>query len=371
MMSAIVLGVLLAVPVKSAYAEALIYLHIENSTLKEIGVIDNNLYYLEESYRSAYVGEQDFYDENAVYTIETYDKFNSLVYNEHDAVSKTAFSFDEKIRTIKIYENSNLIITKEVNFCNRNNKCEPCNYGRDNKNNSKLESCTNFETSLTCPNDCDTGSDDNYCDLAKDGICDLDCEGHDMDCGSCSDPESDKVCYYDTQEYICMYEYKGVSCNHGQKCAQEDANSVVTMNDGTLCCVDSYCISENGSNVLDKTDQDKQAETDEEIEKYVELEKGTEEPAAAMELSKDITNYGIYMLVFVVLAIIVRIIVWLKNRKTNKLKPKSQATSLDLQITQLHAQGMNYSKIKQQMIRKGYHEDEIDQAIEEHFKTKK
>ena len=36
----------------------------------------------------------------------------------------------------------------------------------------------------TCPKDCPPGSEDYFCDPAKDGICDSDClDGEDPDCG--------------------------------------------------------------------------------------------------------------------------------------------------------------------------------------------
>jgi hypothetical protein len=353
---------LLAVPIKSVYAESLIYVDISNDELKEIGVVDNNLYYFEQSNKSAYVGEQDFYDESGIYTIEIYNKFNSLVYGEQGVASRIAFGFDEDKGTVKIYKNSNLIITQELSFCNHNKKCESCN--------SDASTCANFESSITCPDDCATGSDDNYCDLAKDGICDPDCEGHDMDCSSCSDPESDNVCYYNTEEFRCMYEYIGVSCNLSQVCAGQDAESI-TMDDGTLCCVDSYCVSKE----IKKEQTAPWQNNEKDIEKYVELEKGVEEEVIT-EPAEDITTYGSYLLVFVAIAIIIGVFALLRfwkmkhNSNYKEVKYKSD-DKIYPEVTKLHLQGMNYSRIKQQMIRKGYDEKEIDKAIEAHFKTKK
>ena len=51
-------------------------------------------------------------------------------------------------------------------FCNRDNICE-----------------VEFENYGNCPQDCPSGSEDNYCDGVKDGICDPDCSGEaDSDC---------------------------------------------------------------------------------------------------------------------------------------------------------------------------------------------
>ena len=46
-----------------------------------------------------------------------------------------------------------------------------------------------YENYLTCPQDCPSGSSDKYCDGMKDGHCDPDCEsGRDPDCGTISNP---------------------------------------------------------------------------------------------------------------------------------------------------------------------------------------
>ena len=42
--------------------------------------------------------------------------------------------------------------------------------------------CDIAETHYTCPNDCASGSQDNYCDKVKDNICDPDCNNQDPDC---------------------------------------------------------------------------------------------------------------------------------------------------------------------------------------------
>ncbi|MFH0876102.1 MAG: hypothetical protein V1859_09270 [archaeon] len=42
--------------------------------------------------------------------------------------------------------------------------------------------CDSYETFYNCANDCPSGSLDNYCDAASDGICDSDCNNEDIDC---------------------------------------------------------------------------------------------------------------------------------------------------------------------------------------------
>ena len=44
------------------------------------------------------------------------------------------------------------------------------------------DNCDITETYYTCPQDCPSGSADNYCDKVEDGICDPDCKGEEPDC---------------------------------------------------------------------------------------------------------------------------------------------------------------------------------------------
>ena len=69
--------------------------------------------------------------------------------------------------------------------------------------------------------------------------------------------------------------------------------------------------------------------------------------------------YGIILAVFILVVIIIGIFKIFRKSKTNKLGDA---------INGLHNNGMNYSKIKQNLIRRGYHDKEIDKAIELHYK---
>ena len=42
--------------------------------------------------------------------------------------------------------------------------------------------CQDNDNFLNCPQDCPSGSEDNYCDLQIDGVCDSDCTEEDVDC---------------------------------------------------------------------------------------------------------------------------------------------------------------------------------------------
>ena len=67
--------------------------------------------------------------------------------------------------------------------------------------------CNNYETVLTCPTDCHSGSKDGWCDKVNDGICDPDCITGDPDC-----KESKSAAIADSKEIIPTH------CNENSIC---------------------------------------------------------------------------------------------------------------------------------------------------------
>ena len=67
--------------------------------------------------------------------------------------------------------------------------------------------CNNYETVLTCPKDCHSGSKDGWCDKVNDGICDTDCISGDPDC-----KEVKPTTITESKETIPVY------CNHNSIC---------------------------------------------------------------------------------------------------------------------------------------------------------
>ena len=109
-----------------------------------------------------------------------------------------------------------------VSFCNNDGSCEPCFEGF----------CENIENFLTCPNDCPSGSRDNYCDLQRDGICDPDCPNYDFDCEECID----NICVYegiDIQRTFCS-ELGGTHCPLSKVCS---GHLTYADDTGTFCCI--------------------------------------------------------------------------------------------------------------------------------------
>ncbi len=98
--------------------------------------------------------------------------------------------FFEEIKLIKFYYKRKLILQEQLKFCNNNGVCE----------------ANNKENLLSCPNDCESGTEDNYCDAVLDGKCDQDCVNQgrmekdiDCTCGNnvCDERENEKTCRED------------------------------------------------------------------------------------------------------------------------------------------------------------------------------
>ena len=76
-------------------------------------------------------------------------------------------ALEEKVKDPDCITTTTKKTTTTIQLCNKNKKCEP-SLGENYK---------------TCPQDCPSGSKDNYCDKVSDGICDPDCtENEDSDC---------------------------------------------------------------------------------------------------------------------------------------------------------------------------------------------
>lgn len=113
-------------------------------------------------------------------------------------------------------------ISKPISFCNDDGVCDSCNDA----------SCNNYENYKNCPNDCPSGSDDNYCDLQPDYICDQDCPSYDFDCEECSE------CVFEGQFEQRDYcaDLGGIGCRVGMAC---DGNFVYSYDYGSYCCIGS------------------------------------------------------------------------------------------------------------------------------------
>lgn len=102
-----------------------------------------------------------------------------------DKVTTTLkINYVDGAKTLELYHKDNRILVATIELCNNNKICE-------------IDKKENY---LSCPSDCPSGSNDNYCDRVLDGKCDLDCGviELDIDCtcgdGICSERENPKTC---------------------------------------------------------------------------------------------------------------------------------------------------------------------------------
>ena len=175
----------------------------------------------------------------------------------------------------------------------------------------------------------------------------------DKDCKDCDE----KLCYYDNLDYYCMYMFNGAKCTKDQTCK----GNFVELEDETFCCVDSYCANTGALNnkekvipLLSKKESEKNIAEESEtsktgnIEKYKKVEE------------KNIMLTAIMFISAVLLLIVIGLGIGL-----HQLRGKTR--KLESNIDELFKQGMNYSKIKQHLVRRGFEEKEIDDVIDKHY----
>ncbi|MEK6916112.1 MAG: hypothetical protein AABW92_00045, partial [Nanoarchaeota archaeon] len=126
---------------------------------------------------------------------------------------------------IRITLNQKLLSEKEISSCNYNNVCEPCS----------TENCITYENELTC-SDCLPSSEDGFCNVKDEGICDLDCVGYVYD----EEPVT-KTCYEEqfiTNEDIDLTgkscaDFSWQICDKNQKC---EGDEIFLEHNNATCC---------------------------------------------------------------------------------------------------------------------------------------
>ncbi|MFP4656058.1 MAG: hypothetical protein ACLFNK_00585 [Candidatus Woesearchaeota archaeon] len=262
----LVLTFLLLLP--CVYASNL-HIEIRDGEVEEIVPFKYNLYYQEKFY----MGAGDNSDaagrtaQDDKISIETESDIEYHLFSDIDYKKDYEFIIDG--------------VSQEVSFCNDDGQCQPCHEGL----------CRNVENHLTCPGDCSSGSDDNYCDLKRDGNCDSDCEEYDFDCDACLD----NVCLYEGMEI------QSTSCSDmgGDKCSpREECDGYMTYADdvGMDCCM--------GECVVDRPDKAAEENT---------VSKETQESGEEIFIKDDeqddhIITYLILMSVFMMITVVLIVI---------------------------------------------------------------
>ena len=195
-----------------------LYIEVNNNEIVEILPFKYNEYYRERFYFGFSQNPVNSNFEASIPDVIEIDIESSIRH----------FFFFENINFERNYVITMNGISKNVSFCNNDGICQPC-----------FEwPCENIENFLTCPNDCPSGSKDNYCDLQRDGVCDPDCIYYDFDCDECIE---NRCIYegYQPENIICS-QLGGTNCGKENKC-----EGYYTYADDTqgFCCIGS-CVDE-------------------------------------------------------------------------------------------------------------------------------
>ncbi len=186
--------------------------------LKVLGleVIENNSYY-----RDYYLNEPRdlinysflFLNENNVTIYDTGAQFSSY----------TLLDYDKLKGATKIALRSNAtLFESNLSFCNNNSVCESC----------VDDNCRNYENELSC-NDCSSSSNDGFCNINNDGICDPDCvsgyvyEGENISEG----------CFEEVYLNSDCGNYYAIECNATQICSRGE----FYLDTSEKTCCDGMC----------------------------------------------------------------------------------------------------------------------------------
>ncbi len=214
----LLMTVLLLIPMSVEASN--LYIEVRDGEVHEIVPFTYNPYYQREFYFGMDGESSDEIVSGNTIEIETEYDIEVFILDDIDFSSNYEITVDGQ--------------TEDVSFCNNDGQCQPCFEGL----------CENIENYLTCPEDCPSGGEDNFCDLQRDGVCDPDCDGYDFDCDECID----KVCLYDGMEVdreTCS-DIGGTSCRGDEVCEGYETYADDT---GMGCCI-GQCAEESDEEVV-------------------------------------------------------------------------------------------------------------------------
>lgn len=202
----------------------------EDETFNIISItpITNNNFYL--SYYNNYKEETDyilrFKNDNDVLEFNPDNKIFTIL--NYDTIS----DFD----SLEIIKNNEVVSEHKLDFCNNNGVCEPC----------LIPDCETQENELVCE-DCKESSEDNFCNIKQDNICDPDCKTYEYE-----EESVYEECYEDQLVLLTCDDYFGKTCNQEQVC---NGTQLLLESSGEMCCLGECEYSED-IYMLDKTCND-------------------------------------------------------------------------------------------------------------------
>ena len=187
-------------------------------------VISKNNYYL--NYYNNYTEKTDyifrFLNDNDVFETPASNKIYTIL----------DFQTVSDFESFQIIKNNDVISTHTLNFCNNNGICEPCN----------SPDCEMQENELTCT-DCEPSSNDNYCNIKEDNVCDLDCQSYEYEEESVYED-----CFEENLRLLSCSDYFGKTCVENQVC---NGTQLGLETSEELCCL-GECVESEDIYIFDK-----------------------------------------------------------------------------------------------------------------------
>jgi hypothetical protein len=255
-------------------------------------VIEQTIYYSDFMYSGAALDDSD-------YVLNIYDILGNIIFTrEANYFSNNKVNFTENFHRVEITRDGSIVFEKVISFCNQDNICESCQNGN----------CALIENSISC-SDCKTGSQDYYCDLVQDGICDPDCNDVDGDCSSCDD--------------TCFYRYENIEKMVSEKKDESEKINFTVEEENNI--LENELESEKNS-IEDEKEKEliqEEMKNEDDLESKNNLENIEKESETVVENTNNMKNeiktnsntVSIIIIIFIVVVIMIGLIFLMKKKK--------------------------------------------------------
>lgn len=306
--------------------------NLNERSVNSIYTVDDSPYYVDLFESSV----DNFFLEQNDLTIQFLDSVgNAIITKELDSNTLGFVSVDlddiDKITNMKILRNGAARIEKPVDFCNNNNICEPCTE----------TNCLISENFLVC-GDCPANSEDNFCDLQKDNICDPDCVNQ-YDCDNCK-----TTCLF--EEFETCSSKQAIICNENQTCTGE----FIFADDSDWYCCTGRCMD---------PDQPSPSGVIGYFGPIQEREIVVDERGEIIEVEPEEINPFLSIITYIVMMFALMFIVGIVFIVQVHKKNKFQIEQIHNSITNMRLRRYNDIQIKKMLITQGWKESQINKAF--------
>lgn len=268
--------------------------------------------------------------------LEAYDDNGELILEREVRSKRIILNYTPNLSRVVLKSPEQTLDERIVSFCDEDGVCEPC----------LTRECTMYENAAVC-SDCSSGSDDGYCDLADDGICDPDCNGIDADCSDC-DPCY--YAYYNRERTLCAEDLRGIQCDLGEGCL--NGTFVYSDDSGSRCCT-GICVSKDRTQELLRSGVPVDASQNKTGQNF------TDEKEPQQREQSFFMTALLVILVVSVLGAIGAGVLWYYENRTEK----TGTDALDKEIITLRLNGHSDTQIIQILERDGYTREQIQKRL--------